>query len=515
MSHTFQPTVLCILDGFGVAKPSKANAVTRAKMPVYTALWKKYPHTVLQASGKYVGLPPRQAGNSEAGHMNIGAGRVVQQDAVRISQSIVDGTFFKNSAFLGAVKHIKRYGSHLHLMGLLCDDQSAHAYPEHLQALLEFYRRHGVDRIFLHLFTDGRDSPPYVAIKLLRKLKRTFKNGEIVATIMGRFYAMDRKKAWARTAAAYNAIVLGQGYRVDNSEDAILHAYGRKESDEFIPPSVVYYQGKAGGIVRDNDALIFFNLRSDRARQLCKPFVQKDFEERGGWRRKKVLENLYFVALTDFGPDLDMVMTAYLSINLIGTLPMALSSRRQLYIAEAEKYAHVTYFINGGYADPVAGEDRIRVPSVAVDHYETRPAMSARQITRAVLTSLKQRRHQFITLNFANPDVLAHSGDMAATIKGLAVVDECLGQIWSAVHQHNGRLIVTADHGNCDAMLDAKTGEIITEHSQAPVPFLLASEDWRRRRLRSRGCLANIAPTILEIMQVKQPRQMKGKSLIH
>lgn len=508
--NNVKPTVLCILDGFGIAPSSKGNAISLAKMPVFKHLWTRYPHTELQASGKYVGLPIKQVGNSEAGHMNIGAGRTVEQDSTRISESITDGTFFKNSAFLGAVKHARRNNSQIHLMGMLCNDQSAHADPKHLQALLEFLRGKNVGKIYLHLFTDGRDSPPYLAIKLLRRLKASFRNGEIIASIMGRFYAMDRKKAWDRTEKAYNAMVLGEGYKVENSEDAILHAYGRKESDEFIPPSVVYHNGKPGGLIKNNDALIFFNLRSDRARQMAKPFVQKNFN---GFKRKKVLQNLYFVALADFGPDLDMIMTAYPSIDLLGTLPMALENYHQLYIAETEKYAHVTYFMNGGYADPVAGEDRVRIPSVDVAHYDKKPAMSARPIAAHVLKSLRRTHYEFIAINFANPDMLGHTGNIAAIVKGLEVVDECLGKIYNLLKAKGGNLIVTSDHGNCDEMLNLRTGEIITEHSSNPVPFILASDNWRKKRL-NRGYLGNIAPTILEIMDIKKAPEMKTGSLI-
>jgi 2,3-bisphosphoglycerate-independent phosphoglycerate mutase len=516
MNHHLKPTVLCILDGFGLAPPSKANAISLAKMPAYHHLWQKYPHTQLQASGKYAGLPNKQVGNSEAGHMNIGAGRIVEQDSVRILNSIKDGTFYKNPAFWGAIKHIRRNKSDLHLMGLLCNDQSPHADPRHLQALLELFRRKGVKQIFLHLFTDGRDSPPYIAIKLLRRLKASFKNGEIVATVMGRFYAMDRKKSWDRTEKAYNAMVLGEGYKVDNSEDAILHAYGRKETDEFIPSSVIYYQGKPGGLIKNDDALVFFNLRSDRARQITKPFVQQDFEAKSGFerfQRKKILKNLYFVALTDFGPDLDLVISAFPSAEIVGTLPMVLEKYRQLYIAETEKFAHMTYFFNGGYADPIAGEDRVKISSPDVSRYDKKPAMSAREITAQVLKVLKKNQYQFIAINFANPDMLGHTGNIPAAVKGLEVVDECLGKIFNTLKEKDGNLIITADHGNCDEMLDLKTGEIVTEHSKNPVPFILVSDQYKRRRL-NKGFLGNIAPTVLATMGIKKSPQMKGESLI-
>ncbi|MFA5358454.1 MAG: 2,3-bisphosphoglycerate-independent phosphoglycerate mutase [Patescibacteria group bacterium] len=507
------PTVLCVLDGFGIAPKSKANAISLAKMPTYDFLWKKFPHTALQASGKYAGLPTKQAGNSEAGHMNIGAGRVVEQDAVRVSESIADGTFFKNPAFAAAIKHVTRNKSDVHLMGMLSNDQSAHADPNYLNALLELFRLKGCPRVYLHLFTDGRDSPPYLAIKLLQRLRKRFKDGEVMATIMGRFYAMDRKKDWSRTKAAYEAMVLGKGFIVDDPQDAILHAYGKKLTDEFIPPSVVYDKKRPAGTIKDGDAVIFFNLRSDRARQLAKPFVQKDFEVKGGFRREKILNNLYFVALTDFGPDLDSVVTAYPSVDLLGTLPMVVDTRPQLYIAETEKYAHVTYFFNGGYADPVAGEERIRISSVDVSRYDKKPAMSAREITAMVLKSLNKNKHEFITINFANPDMIGHTGNIPATVQCLEVVDKCLEKIYDAIKEKDGNFIITSDHGNCDAMLDLRTGEVLTEHSKNPVPFILGCSKFKKVKIR-KGVIGDVAPTILEVMGIKKPVQMKGRSLI-
>ncbi|MEK7139179.1 MAG: 2,3-bisphosphoglycerate-independent phosphoglycerate mutase [Patescibacteria group bacterium] len=510
--QSWQPTVLCILDGFGIGPASKSNAIALAKMTVFKRLQRRYPHTSLQTSGSQVGLPRWQAGNSEAGHANIGAGRIVKQDSVRILDSIADGTFYKNPAFISAVKHVREHQSAVHLMGLLSGDQSGHAHPAHLLSLLKFFRKKKVRPIYLHLFTDGRDSSPYSAGRFLRRLQDQLEPQEQIATISGRYYAMDRNKRWDRTATAYAAMVHGRGVKADNAEAAVASAYDRGETDEYLQPAVMVRHGRPIATIDDGDAVIFFNLRSDRARQLTKPFVQSRFEQLGGFRRGGQLRQLYFVALTDFGPDLDTVVAAFPAVSLTQTLPMALAGYRQLYIAESEKYAHMTYFLNGGYADPVAGEDRVMIPSPTVSHYDQRPAMSAKKITTRVLRSLRGREHQFVALNFANPDMLAHTGNLAATIAGLKVVDECLGKLYHmVVLRRKGNLIITADHGNAEVLRSA-AGAVVTEHTRYPVPFIMATADHHRYRLR-RGNLANVAPTVLAIMGVTAPADMTASPL--
>ncbi len=504
------PLLLIILDGWGVSRQREGNAIALAKTPVMDELLKKCPHTLLGASGKDAGLPPHQDGNSEAGHMNIGAGRIVEQDSVLISKSINDGTFFKNAAFQTAIEHVKKNRSKMHLMGLLTAEQSAHADPDHLLALLTLLRLSEVNSVYLHLFTDGRDSYQFLAIRLLEKLKRAFANGEKIATIAGRFYAMDRIKEWSRTEMVYNSLVLGLGNIAASAEEAVLQAYNRHENDEYIKPTMIKTDGKKSGRISNDDAVIFFNLRSDRVRELTKAFVQPEFQ---GFTRKKVVSNLCFVSLTDFGPDLPGVLAAYPSRVLKNTLPFALKGLRQLYIAETEKYAHATYFFNGGYDHPVAGETRLIIRSPQVHSYNEKPEMSAYQLTSTVVAALKKRQYDFIMMNFANPDMVAHTGDLKASIKAVEVVDECLGNLKKVISKVNGTMIITADHGNIEEVKDIKTGQVNTSHSSNPVPLIIYNKNIPRTIKLKRGVLADVAPTILHMMNIPKPPEMGNKIL--
>ncbi len=508
------PLVLIIFDGWGVAPPGPGNAIRLAKTPNLDALERQCGSTTLAAAGSAVGLPNKQEGNSEAGHMNIGAGRVVEQDSVRISRSINDGSFFKNAAFRAALHHVEKYRSQLHLIGLLTEQQSGHADPDHLLALMTMARTHRLHPVFLHLFTDGRDSPPQAGIHLLRRLEHICRKSEQVATIMGRFYAMDRKKMWSRTKRAYEAMVLGQGQQARTAEHAILEAYERGQTDEFIEPTIVGARDR--GRIGDNDSVIFFNLRSDRARQLTKTFVQKKFNvlNPGAFRRSNLPANVVFVAMTDFGPDLGDVYTAFPSLDLYNTLPVMLRGLRQLYIAESEKYAHVTFFFNGGYDRPVAGEDRRLVSSPNVESYDATPAMKAREIAAIVARDLKYHRHDVIVANFASPDMLGHTGNLQAVIKGVEVVDKCVGELYRAVRAAKGTLVITADHGNAEAMLAADGKSVDTEHTTNPVPFMIVSTPARRWRYRSDGRLADVAPTLLHLLGLPPPVAMTGKTLV-
>ena len=508
--------ILVILDGWGINKPSRGNAITLAKTPVMTGLQKKYPYTLLKASGKAVGLPPQQAGNSEAGHLNLGAGRLVEQDAVAISKSINQGTFFKNPAFLEAIKNAKEKNSNLHLMGMLSNGMSAHSDPDHLLALITFCRLQKVKNVCLHLFTDGRDSPKYAGLKLIQDLRKCFKNGEVIATIIGRYYAMDRKKKWSNTEKAYNALVLGEGRKAESAEQAITESYNRGDSDEFIEPYVITDKGKPTPRIRDNDSIIFFNLRSDRARQLSKVFVQKHFCQMNAkcFIPKKAPKNLVFIAMTDFGPDLGNILSAFPSIDVKETLPMVLKNISQAYIAETEKYAHVTYFFNGGYSGKVNGEDQIMIPSPDVKSYDATPAMSSAALTELVLNNLKAGKYDFTVLNFAAPDMIGHTGNLKAGIECVSAVDGFLGKIVEAYLKVKGTVLVTADHGNVESMINLKTGEIDTEHSTSPAPFILVSDSHLKTRLKDNGILGDVAPTILQLLDIRKPAQMKGKSLI-
>lgn len=514
------PTVLLIMDGWGIAPKNPGNAIELAHKPVFDSLWKDYSHTKLEASGKDVGLAPDQQGNSEAGHTNLGAGRVVDQDAVYVSKEISSGRFFKNAAFDSAFRHIKKNRSNLHIMGLLSNGQSAHSDPDHLLALLSWSRLKKVENVYLHLFTDGRDSPPRSALKMVEALMRQLKNkevrnkrtGEWIATITGRFYAMDRKKDWSRIGAAYEAMVAAKGLEAKSPQEAITQSYNRNETDEFIPPYVIKRKGRPIAQIKDNDAIIFFNLRSDRARQLTKPFVQKDFNKLNpnSFKRSKVLKNLLFVTMSEFGPDLDSVLTAYPSEDLMGTLPSALKHLKQLYVAEKEKYAHITFFFNGGYADPIAGEDRLMIDSPNVSRYDKKPEMSVEEITAKIIDSLDN--YDFIAANFAIPDMIGHTGNLQATIKSVEAIDQCLKKIKEEILSRKGFLIITADHGNAEKMLDLKTKEMYTEHTTNPVPFIIVTNRFAKKNLTA-GRLADVAPTVLELMGQKKPKEMTGECL--
>ncbi|MFA6027958.1 MAG: 2,3-bisphosphoglycerate-independent phosphoglycerate mutase [Patescibacteria group bacterium] len=503
------PYLLVIMDGWGIAPENKGNAVALANTPNYKKLRAEYSYTELVASGKQVGLPEGQDGNSEAGHMNIGAGRVVIQDAVHINHRIYDGTFFKNAALIDAINHVKKYGSRMHLMGLLTEDMSAHACPDHLYALLELMKQKEITSIYLHLFTDGRDAPQHGAINFLKNLRKYFQNGEIIATITGRYYAMERNKRWDVTEKVYNLLTLGEAeHQAPTATDAVLQAYNRNETDEFIKPTLI----DKNGLIKDGDSVIFFNLRSDRTRQLSKAFVQPEFNKKNpkSFTRKKIIKHLKFVAMTDFGPDLDSIVSAFPSADVPETLPIMLMEKKQMYIAESEKYAHVTYFFNGGYADPVSGEERIKIPSPDVFSYDEKPEMSASQITDKVLKELKDNKYDFYCINYANPDMVGHTGNLQATIKACECVDEQLGRLWAEVSKKKGTMIITADHGNAEELLNLKTGEIDTEHSTNPVPLIITKKGLK---LKKNGSLGNIAPTILKLMNLPAQKLMVAKPL--
>jgi len=508
--------ILLILDGWGIGKNDKSNPVWLAKQPFIDSLYAKYPWTTLCASGKCVGLPPGQVGNSEAGHQNLGAGRIVDQDSLKINKHISTGEFFKNPAFLSAIKHAVDNKSSMHIMGMVSNGQSPHSDPEQLLALLTLVRKFPLKKVYLHLFTDGRDSPQLSSLKLIMALERSLKANEKIATVIGRFYAMDRKKVWTRTIGAYNAMVDGRDAHVANSpQQGINTAYNAGITDEFIEPIVIRQKGRMLPRICDNDSVIFFNLRSDRARQLAKPFTQKNFEQMnpGFAKRKKVLKNLAFVAMTDFGPDLDSILTAYPSEDFKNTLPMVLKDKRQIYISESEKYAHVTFFFNGGYADPVDGEVRINIPSPHVDHYDKVPAMSTPQIARKVVASMK--KFDFIVANFACLDMIGHTADMEATEEAVRAVDKHVKLVYEAAIKNSAALIITADHGNVEFKLDLKTGEKMTEHTTNPVPFLLTGKGFSKSmKLKKHGVLGNVAPTVLKLFGEKKPKEMTKESLI-
>lgn len=512
--NNLAPVVLIIIDGWGRAPHQQKNPIELARTPVMTKLWNEYPHTILEASGSAVGLLPNQDGNSEAGHMNIGAGRIAEQDVLKITKSINKGTFYKNAAFEQAVRHTKHHNSNLHLLGLLSDEHSGHSNPEHLKALLELFRKEKISNVYLHLFTDGRDTPKYSALGFVNKLEQFLKPNEKIVSLIGRLY-LDRKKNWERTKLAYDTLIFGSDKKFSTAEEAVRDAYKNGESDEFLKPRVIVDKNNNSFRIADGDSIVFFNLRSDRARQLSKPFVQSQFNKQnsGSFRRSKVLKDLLFVAMTDFGPDLENILTAYPSEDLDATLPMALSKVRQLYIAESEKFAHMTYFLNGGHTHSVGGEFRINIPSPAVDSYDQKPEMSAHKITDKVLQSLKQNKFDFIGINFANADMVGHTGNLEACIKAVQTIDECIGKISKEILRRDGMLFITADHGNVEEVINAETGDIDTEHSSNPVPFIIVSNKNFGLKKLPKGVLGHVAPTILDLMNIPKPYQMIYNSL--
>lgn len=510
------PLVLIILDGWGLAPPAESNAIWRAQTPIFDFFWQNYPHTQLEASGEAVGLLPKQVGNSEAGHMNLGAGRVVPQDISRIHQAIKDGTFFKNPALAQAAQHTLKNHSNLHIMGLLSGPNSGHSHPLHLLSLLKYFRQKRVKNIYLHLFTDGRDTSPHSGLSFINKLSLFLKKNEQIATIAGRFY-LDRRKYWQRTEKIYNSLILKEGLLANSASQAIEEAYARGETDEFIMPTLIQKGAKLLPRITDNDAIIFFNLRSDRARQLTKPFVQTDFNKKNptAFRRKKVLKNIVFVAMTDFGPDLGNILTAFPSPDIHNTLPMVLKNLKQLYIAESEKFAQVTYFFNGGWTDPVGGETRLKIDSPTIAHFDNKPEMAAPLLTKKITEFLKKRSFDFIVLNFANADMVAHTGNLEATTQACQIIDHCLGLIKKSLDTVKGYLIITGDHGNAEVVTDPVRKKIDTEHNTNPVPLIIyhPRQSYCQFKLKP-GRLADVAPTLLEIMALPQPAEMTGISLI-
>jgi 2,3-bisphosphoglycerate-independent phosphoglycerate mutase len=523
MKKQAQRAILIILDGWGVGLKNKGNAIEMAQKPFFDSLKAKYAYTEICAHGLKVGLPQGQPGNSEAGHLNLGAGRVIESDTVHIDGLIKDGRFFKNPAFLEGINHYQKNKSQVHLMGLVTENNSAHSSPGHWLAMLKFLKQQKVPEVFLHLFTDGRDSSQHAAIKILERFEAKINgNGSPlkveIASIVGRFYAMDRVKEWSNIKKAYQLLTEGKGLQASSAAEAIVSAYNRKETDEFVSPTaIVDEKGKPQGLIKDGDLIFFMNLRSDRARELSKVFVQKDFEKKNpaAFSRKKFLKNLFFVALTDFGPDLDRIRTAFPGPEVEETLPFCLSARQQFYIAESEKYAHITFFFNGGYDHAVAGEKRIIIPSPAVDSYDSRPEMSAAKLTAKVIQEINTNQPDFVALNFANPDMVGHTGNLIAAIKAIECVDRNLKKVVTCAQKNRYSVIITADHGNAEEMIDLRSGEIRTTHTINPVPFILFGPNLKSVQLKEGGALSDVAPTILEILAEAKPPGMKGRSLIN
>ena len=502
-------TMLMILDGFGKNPNKEGNAIELANTPNIDELMKKNPTTTIYTSGLAVGLPEGQMGNSEVGHTNIGAGRIVYQELTRITKSIEDGDFFSNQELVAAIENCQKNNSKLHIMGLLSDG-GVHSHMRHLFAVLELAKRKGFEDVYVHCFLDGRDTPPASAEGYILKLEEKMKEKGVgkIATIAGRFYAMDRDKRWQRVQKAYDAMVKGEGVKATSAEMAIEASYQKEVFDEFVEPTVIYSGDKPIAKIENNDSVIFFNFRPDRSREITRTLVDKDFSD---FETEKL--NLYFVCFTQYDETMPNVHIAFKPTVLKNTFGEYISNNglTQLRIAETEKYAHVTFFFNGGNEKQYPGEDRILVPSPKVETYDMKPEMSAYEVTEKVLEQIENEKYNAIILNFANPDMVGHTGSLDAAIKAVEAIDECVGKIVKAVEKVNGVLLITADHGNAEQMIDYKTGEPHTAHTTNPVPLILVGmEDVKLKE----GKLADLAPTMLDIMGLAKPEEMTGESLI-
>ena len=506
-----KPVALIILDGFALRDEDKGNAVTHAKKPNFDRFWNEYPHATLQASGEAVGLPEGQMGNSEVGHLNIGAGRIVYQSLTRVNVAIREGEFEQNETLLAAVKHAKEKGTNLHLFGLLSDG-GVHSHIEHLYALLRLAKSEGLEKVYIHGFLDGRDVAPQSAETYLKELNEKIEEygvGEI-ATISGRYYSMDRDKRWERVEKSYRAMVYGEGPSYTSAEECVKDSYENGIYDEFVLPSVITKEdGSPVATIQDEDAVIFYNFRPDRAIQISNTFANEDF--RSFDRGEKHPKNLHFVCLTHFSETVDGYV-AFKPNNLDNTLGEVLSQNnlKQLRIAETEKYPHVTFFMSGGREAEFPGETRILIDSPKVATYDLKPEMSAYEVTDALLAEIEGDKQDAILLNFANPDMVGHSGMLEPTVKAIETVDECLGKIVDAILAKGGTAIITADHGNADEVITLE-GNPMMAHTTNPVPVIVTKQGLE---LREDGILGDLAPTMLTLLDVAQPKEMTGKTLI-
>ena len=507
-----KPVVLMILDGYGLNERHDGNAVYEAKTPVMDRLMKEYPFVKGNASGLSVGLPDGQMGNSEVGHLNMGAGRIVYQELTRITKSIEDGDFFENPEFLAAVENCKNHDSALHLYGLVSDG-GVHSHITHIYGLLELAKRNGLTKVFVHCFLDGRDTPPSSGKEFVAELEEKMKELGVgrVASVMGRYYAMDRDNRWDRVKLAYDALTKGEGNRGESATGLIQESYDNGKTDEFVLPAVVTENGAPVGLIREHDSVIFFNFRPDRAREITRAFCDDSFS---GFEREKRME-LTYVCFTDYDETILNKLVAFKKETISNTFGefLAAHGKKQARIAETEKYAHVTFFFNGGVEEPNPGEDRILVKSPKVPTYDMQPEMSAPQVCEKLVEAIHSGKYDVIIVNFANPDMVGHTGVEAAAVKAIEAVDACVGKTVEAILEENGVLFICADHGNAEQLIDYATGEPFTAHTTNPVPFILvnAGEGYG---LREGGCLADIAPTLIELMGMEQPKEMTGRSLL-
>lgn len=508
-------TALLILDGFGYRKEKEGNAIKTDGVANIKALWDSYPHTLLQASGMDVGLPAGQMGNSEVGHLNIGAGRIVYQEFTRISKSIDDGEFFQNPAFLGAVENCKKHDSALHLMGL-CSDGGVHSHLTHLYALVKLAKDHGLTKVFVHCFMDGRDVPPTSGKGYVEQVDAKLKELGVgrIATVMGRYYAMDRDNRFERVEKAYAALTYGEGLTASSAAEAMQQSYDAGVTDEFVVPTVVLTDGKPTATIQAQDSVIFYNFRPDRAREISRAYIFEDFD---GFERKNGFFPLYYVSMTQY----DKTFEGHLQIafkpqsmhNTLGEY-LAKMGKTQLRIAETEKYAHVTFFFNGGVEAPNEGEDRALIASPKVATYDLKPEMSVYEVTDEAVRRIESGKYDVMILNFANCDMVGHTGVMDAAVAAVHAVDSCVRMVVEAIQKTGGRCIITADHGNAEYMWDEKAQVPFTAHTTNPVPCILVDDSRKSVELREGGRLCDLAPTLLEMMELPVPQEMTGKTLI-
>ncbi|MBQ3665151.1 MAG: 2,3-bisphosphoglycerate-independent phosphoglycerate mutase [Lachnospiraceae bacterium] len=508
-----KPVVLMVLDGYGLNEKTEGNAIAMAATPVMDKLMKEYPFVKGNASGLFVGLPDGQMGNSEVGHMNMGAGRVIYQDLTLITKSINDGDFFSNEALMAAIKNCKENNSDLHLWGLLSDG-GVHSHNTHLYGILELCKKEGLSNVFVHPFLDGRDTPPASGKDFVAEL--VDKMAEIgvgkVATISGRYYAMDRDNRWDRVEKAYAALVYGEGEKATDPVMAVQTSYDHEATDEFVLPTVIEEEGKPVATVKANDSVIFFNFRPDRAREITRAFCDDEFT---GFERRNGRFPLTYVCFKDYDETIPNKLVAFKKQELTNTFGeyLANAGKKQLRLAETEKYAHVTFFFNGGVEDPNKDETRILVKSPSVATYDLQPEMSAPEVSEKLNAAIRSGEYDVIVINFANPDMVGHTGVIPAAIKAVETVDQCVGTAVEAIKEVDGILFICADHGNAEKMIDYETGEPHTAHTTNPVPFILVNAD-PAYKLREGGALCDIVPTLLELMEMEQPKDMTGKSLL-
>lgn len=516
-----RPFVLIVMDGWGINPRKEGNAIALAQTPNIDKLAKNWPHTAVRTSGEAVGLPEGQMGNSEVGHQNIGAGKRVLQDYSRVNESIKDGSFFQNPALLKAIEHVKKNGSRLHICGLL-GNGGVHAHETHLEALLGLAHMHNIEHVYIHSFTDGRDTSPTGGVEFMRHLQaRAQEIGGIhaakVATVSGRYYAMDRDNRWDRTALAYFAMTRAEGIRAASATGAIEQSYEKGVTDEFIIPTVVMEDQHPVAVVKEGDALIHYNFRPDRARQLTKAFVLAELppQAQGKFDRGARIENLQYVMMTAYEEGLNAPV-AFRADEVEMPIARVISEQglRQFHTAETEKYAHVTYFINGRRETPFPGEDRLLVPSPKVPTYDLEPEMSAAGVTSTAVERIRSGEYDFIVMNYANADMVGHTGVIDAAIKAVEIVDTGVGQVVEATLAMGGGLLITADHGNAEQLIDYETGKPFTAHTTYPVPLYLVVPQLAHAQLRNDGILADVAPTILDVLGIPKPQDMTGRTLI-